>query len=171
MSKETESTPEIRSSGTAAPSSEPRRGPGRPRKDGRPPGSGRPAGETSIGAETAARKGRRGARVELDKVAVARQLMGSHMLAGSMLGMPELFLSEKEAEQMAESLCDFAREYDFTPDPKLMALIQLGATAGFIYVPKVLRMAVRVKNVKAARKGQTVDGVATEVKTDGTSTD
>ncbi|MGH9436407.1 MAG: hypothetical protein ACRD22_00580 [Terriglobia bacterium] len=161
------SAPGINAGGSAPPSGDPpKRGPGRPRKDG---SSGpRPAGETPVGADTAARKGRK-AKVEMDRGAVARQIFGSHMLIGSMLGMPELYLSEKEADQMAEAVCDFSREYDFEPDPKIMAAVQLLATAGIIYVPRVMKVAARVKKTKAARGGQTIDGEATEVKSAGTS--
>lgn len=157
-------SPEIRTGGSPPPSAAPpKRGPGRPRKDGTAPGSAR-IGETPVGNDTGKPRGRpKKERVELDRAAIARQLLGSHMMVGSMLGMPEFFLTEKEAEQMAEAVCDFAHEYDFEPDPKLMAIINLAATAGFIYVPKVIRVAVRIKKAKAG-KGQTIDGEASEVK-------
>lgn len=167
------SSPEIRTDGTPPPSATPppRRGPGRPRKDGLPPGGGAALGETAIPAgEGASKRGQRKTRVELDRVAIARQLLGSHMMVASMLGLPELMLTEKEADSEAEAICDFAREYDFEPDPKIMASINLIATMGFIYVPKVMKIAARVKQAKRAAKGQTIDGEATEVKPNGAAT-
>lgn len=157
------SSPEIRSGGTPPPSAAPKRGPGRPRKDqanGASPGG---LGETPIGAETAKPRGRpKKERVELDKGAVARQLMGSHMMMASMLGLPELILTEKQADSMADALIDFSREYDWQPDPKVMASFNLIATAGFIYTPKVLAIVARIKKARAG-KGQTIDGTAVEV--------
>lgn len=130
--------------------------------------------ETPVGGDAPKRGRPRKEKVELDRAAVARQLLGSHMMVGSVLGMPEFFLTEKESEQMAESFCDFAREYDFEPDPKLMAAINLIATSGFVYVPKIIKVAIRIKKTKAARgaahgTGQTIDGEATEVKQNGSS--
>lgn len=156
-------SPEIKSGGSPPPSAAvpPKRGPGRPRKD--QTAGAAPIGETPIGADTGAKRGRpKKERVELDKAAVARQLIGSHMMMGSMLGLPELLLTEKQAEQMAEALCDFSREYDWDPDPKVMASVNLIATAGFVYVPKVIAIAKRVKETKA-RRPRTIDGEATEV--------
>lgn len=159
-----ESAPGIKTNGTPPPSAgQQKRGPGRPRKENT--ANGAPLGETPIGGE--AKRGRpRKEKVELDRVAVARQIFGTHMMMGSMLGMPEFFLSEKEADTLAEAVCDFAREYDFEPDPKVMAFVNLAAAAGIVYVPRVIKVAVRIKRAKAARANgaQTVDGVATEVK-------
>jgi len=87
------------------------------------------------------------------------------MTAAMFLGLPELILTEKQAEQMAEALCDFSREYDWEPDPKVMATINLAATAGFIYVPKVAAIVARVKEAKAKRP-RTVDAEFQEVKPD-----
>lgn len=157
------SAPGINSAGAPPPSIS-----GEPKRRGRPPGSknkpqdGNVTNEIPVGGEAPKRGRPRKERVELDRGAVARQLLGSHMMIANMLGLPELMLTEKEADQEAEAICDFAREYDFEPDPKLMASINLIATMGFIYVPKVIKVTVRIKKAKAA-KGQTIDGEATEV--------
>jgi hypothetical protein len=150
--------------GTPPPSAQgTRRGPGRPRKDA---GAVPPLGETPIGGEAPKRGRPKKERVELDKAAVARQLMGSHMTMAMFLGLPELALTQAQAEQMADVLCDFSREYDWDPDPKVMATLNLVATAGFVYVPKVAAIVARVKATKAKR-GQVIDGEAVEVKNDG----
>jgi hypothetical protein len=163
MSEETGS-PEINGKTTPPPSAAvpPRRGPGRPRKDGSTPGA---PPFTSIGADSAKRGRPKKERVELDKAAVARQLMGSHMTMAMFLGLPELILTEKQAEQMADALCDFSREYDWEPDPKVMAAINLAATAGFVYVPKAAAIMARVKATKA-KQPRTVDAEFSEVKPD-----
>jgi|SRR6185312_4326694 len=154
----TESAPEVKVNGTAPTPDPPKRG------RGRPPGSRNkgPEGlsETPVGGEAPKRGRPRKERVELDQASVSRQLYGSHMMVGTMLGMPELFLTQKEADSMAEALVGFSREYDFEPDPKLMASINLIATAGLVYVPKVIAIAKRVKETKR-QKPVTIEGEAT----------
>lgn len=155
-------SPEIKTGGTPPPSATaPKRGPGRPRKD-QSSANGSALGETPVNSDAPKRGRPKKERVELDRDAVARQLLGSHMMIASMLGLPELIISEKEAQQEAEAICEFSREYDFEPDPKMMASINLIATFGLIYVPRVVKIAARVKRAKAAN-GQTIDGEVTEV--------
>lgn len=155
-------SPEIKTSGSPPPSATaPKRGPGRPRKD-QSSVNGSPLGETPVNPDAPKRGRPKKERVELDRDAVARQLLGSHMMVASMLGLPELIISAEEAKQEAEAICEFSREYDFEPDPKMMASINLIATLGLIYVPRAMKIAARVKKAKAA-KGQTIDGEATEV--------
>jgi len=158
------SPPQINANGAAAPQipgADPQK-----RGRGRPKGSGNkaPLGETSVGGAGAGRKAR--PQIEYDRDAIARQLMGTHFLIGTAFGAPELFLTEKESIELAEVMIGFAREYDFAPDSKVMALVNLAATAGFIYIPKLIAAAKRIKEMKVAQ-AHTFEGVATEVKPHG----
>lgn len=142
-----------------------------PRKRGRPPGSGNKSklGETPVAGD-APRASKKKPQVEYDREAVAKQLKGTHYLIAMAFSMPELILSDEQSLELAEVMIGFAREYDFEPDSKIMAALNLLAVAGFIYGPKVVAIAVRLKKQKAG-KGQTIDGVATPVEPskDGTT--
>jgi hypothetical protein len=158
--------PEVKINGSSPPGSD------APRRRGRPPGSTNKSrlGETPVGGEAPRSGARKRPQIEYDHAAVARQLKGTHFLIGTACGMPELYLEDDQAAELADAMIAFAREYDFEPDSKTMAMLNLCAAAGFVYVPKVLRIAARIKKTKASR-GQTIDGVATPVETkdDGTA--
>ncbi len=137
-------------------------------KRGRPPGSknkeGAPLNETPLG-EDAPKRGRpRKMRVEFDREALAKQIRGTHFLAASMTGIVELVIDERESVEIAAALADFAHEFDFSPDPKIMAVFNLLSVAGLIYVPRAIHFAQRVRREKA-KQGVTVDGTAQPVET------
>ncbi len=142
-----------------------------PRRRGRPPGSknkpsAEPLQETAPGTDTAPRRGRpRKQHVEIDQTALARQIKGTHGLVAFAFGIPELMLDDKESAELATAFVNFAREFDWEPNPKVMAGLELAGVAGFIYIPRVIRVATRIRKQKQAR-GHTVNGEASEVKSE-----
>jgi hypothetical protein len=163
-----ESIPEVSNKAVSdAPSVNGATGPrprGRPRKDGRPPGS-VPLSEQAPGARGAKGQFRR-VRIEYDRESIAKQLKGTHYIAGMAFGLPEFFLEDKEALELAEALIGFAREFDLEPDGKVMAALNLIAVSGFIYVPKAIHAAQRIQKMKREKAGGvTIDGTATSVET------
>jgi len=154
-------TPEINGKASAAE-------PSAPKRRGRPPGStNKPKdtlAETAPGESPKRGPGRpRKVQFEIDQSALARQIKGAHGTAAFFFGLPELALDDKESAELASAFANFAREFDFEPNPKVMAAIELIGVAGFIYVPRVVRISARVKQAKA-RRAQTINGEATAVK-------
>jgi hypothetical protein len=139
-----------------------------PKRRGRPPGSkNAPKAEglnaTAIPGDAPKRgRPRKGPTIEFDKEALARSVKGTHGTLAFFLNAPELMLSDKEAEELAGAFADFAREFDFEPNPKIMAAANLIGVAGIVYVPRVIQIARRVKATKAKRP-VTVDGQAQPV--------
>jgi len=138
-----------------------------PKRRGRPPGSTNKAKETleaTAPGDAAPRKPGRPKKthVEIDPSALARQIKGAHGTVAFFFGVPEFVLDDKESAELASAFANFAREFDFEPNPKVMAAVELIGVAGFIYVPRVMRVAARVKRTKAQR-GQTINGEAQTV--------
>lgn len=139
-----------------------------PRKRGRPPGSKnapKPEGlqATQIPGDAPKRgRPRKGPTLEFDKESLARSVKGTHGTLAFFLNAPELVLSDKEAEELASAFADFAREFDFEPNPKIMAAANLIGVAGIVYVPRIITIARRVKEQKK-RAPKIVDGVAEPV--------
>lgn len=150
--------PEISSKAAPAPDA--------PKRRGRPPGvknAPKPEGltATTIPASDAPKRGRlrKGPAIEFDKEALARSVKGTHGTLAFFLGMPELVLSDKEADEFASAFADFAREFDFEPNPKIMAAANMIGVAGIIYVPRIVLIARRIKAQRAG-KAATIDGTA-----------
>ncbi len=146
-----------------------------PKRRGRPPGSKNRPREESAGLTEASpvdgappKRGRpRKVHFEIDQAALARQIKGTHGLVAFATGMPELMLGDDESNQLAVAFVNFAREFDFEPNPKVMAGLELAGVMGFIYIPRVIKIAGRLKKQRQAR-GQTVNSTAEEVRPDVT---
>lgn len=89
------------------------------------------------------RTGRRGKKEDL---AVIRQrIIAWHQIGASMAGIPEVAVSEQEAEFLAADVLAVLEQYDFSIDPKLQAWLNLAMTASAIYVPHFMIYAARKK--------------------------
>lgn len=117
----------------------PKRGRGRPRKDGSVPPP-----ETPLTGDTP-KRGRPPKRQapEVDAPALAKQLMGLHMMGAVITGAPELQLTEAEAIGLAEAVAAIAREYNLSIDGKTGAAIQFIGACAVIYIPRLLKIKQR----------------------------
>jgi hypothetical protein len=140
-----------------------------PKRRGRPPGSKNRSREESTLTEASpvdgvsAKRGRpRKVHFEIDQAALARQIKGTHGLVAFATGMPELMLGDDESNQLAVAFVNFAREFDFEPNPKVMAGLELAGVMGFVYIPRVIKIAGRLKKQRQQR-GATVNSTAEDV--------
>jgi len=62
---------------------------------------------------------------------------------------PELVLDKDEARKLSDAAAEVARQYAVAFDPKKVAVVNLFATAGFIYGPRIVAWRQRRKNQKA----------------------
>jgi hypothetical protein len=81
---------------------------------------------------------------------VGKQIYGLHAIMAMMSGIPEVALQPEEAASLAKAIITFGEEFDFQPNPKIMACITLIGTSAMIYVP---RMPIILKRI-AAKKAQ-----------------
>jgi hypothetical protein len=94
-----------------------------------------------------------------DVEALARQVMGGHMIVAQFTGIPELVLTEQEAVAVSSSILSTASQFgvDLSDGGKWMAMLGMVATLGMVYVPRVMAIQVRARTARAsgAAKAQT----------------
>ena len=143
-----------------------------PRRRGRPPGSKNreTLAETPIDGSGPKRGRPRKVHIELNPEAFARQIKGVHGSVAFMTGLHELIINDDEAKELAAAFVNFSREFNFEPNPKIMATLELVGVAGVIYAPRAIHIALRIKKAKAQRGGEAAGGAATGGQTiDGTA--
>lgn len=73
-------------------------------------------------------------------------------MAALMLRSPELVISKDEATKLAEALRNLMQYYSITPDPRVMAWLQLIGVAAVIYGPRAVLMSQRARAARAQRE-------------------
>jgi hypothetical protein len=90
----------------------------------------------------------------VDLNVLAAQIQFVHAAASSMLGCPELALSDPECKQLADALRTVAKQHDIgaVVNPKVQAWMALATVAAMIYLPRAKYITAAV----SARKAKTV---------------
>lgn len=83
--------------------------------------------------------------------ALSRMLGFVHLGLASVSKTPELVLTDDESKALASATATVLEEFDWTPDPKVQAIVGLITTAGVVYGPKVYFIRERKKAEKEAR--------------------
>lgn len=123
---------------------------GTPKRRGRPFGStnkrsseplketplGGTAGAGSTSAPDEAKQRRRRAK-PVDVGELAKKIQGTHLMLSMMTGIQELQIAEAEAVMLATALSDVAKEFDFAPNGKAVAVVQLLGTVAILYLPRI----------------------------------
>jgi hypothetical protein len=65
---------------------------------------------------------------------------------------PELVLDKDEARKLSDAAAEVARQYAVAFDPRKVAVVNLFATAGFIYGPRIVAWRQRRKNKAILQK-------------------
>lgn len=87
--------------------------------------------------------------------ALANMLGFVHLGIASALKTPEIKLEDDESKALAQATARVLEEFDWTPDPKVQAVVGLIMTAGSIYAPKVYFIRERKKAEKVEREQAT----------------
>lgn len=95
---------------------------------------------------------RRGAGNQAGVEALANMLGFVHLGIASALNTPEIKLKDDESKALAEATARVLEEFDWTPDPKVQAVVGLIMTAGSVYGPKVYFIRERKKAERAERE-------------------
>lgn len=74
-----------------------------------------------------------------------------HAFCARALEAPELEIDEKEAHSLAAAANNVLEQYDFRPDPKTAAWLNLGFVAGAIYAPRLWIIGNKPKAAPAER--------------------
>ena len=67
---------------------------------------------------------------------------------------PELVLDKDEARKLSDAAAEVARQYAVAFDSRKVAVVNLFATTGFIYGPRIVAWRQRRKNERAAQQAQ-----------------
>ena len=133
-----------------------------PRRRGRPPGSRnkpREAGQAQSAPNAEAPRRRKRKPKPEDIEFATRRLMGLHSIMASFTGVPELNLSQIEAEMLAKAGLEVQREFDIEVGGKWVVLASFISVAGMIYVPRMRIVVETAKRRKAKRENQVVDSI------------
>lgn len=105
---------------------------------------------SSTGPTASAKPGRKSnAKGKTDPNALAKNLIGIHMLVATMTGIGEAQISPDEAQQLAVAVCGVCDEYDLAISGKTGAAIQLFAAAAMVYGPRVFMFKMRMAQARA----------------------
>lgn len=126
-----------------------KRGPGRPRKDGA--SSGAPPTERPGAAKTAPNKPqKRGEKMTQEKITLlGKQLVGLHIMAARMSGIPELEIHAPEGEILAHGIAAVAEEYGLSLDGKTGAALSLLGACAMIYAPRFIQVQQRIRRAQS----------------------
>lgn len=101
------------------------------------------------------------------KSMLARQCVGVHQMLALMTGFPELAISAKEGEILAEAMAGIATEYGVAVSGKTAASMQMLAACAIVYAPRAVAIKVRIDGQKRARKNQQKSAEQTGVVVNG----
>lgn len=97
-------------------------------------------------------KPRRRRRMDRETVGnAAKRLAAWHAVAAAMTQMPELLVSEAEAEQLVIAGNDVAAEFDLEVGGKTAAVLGLLGTAGAVYFPRMIAFMARLEQMRQQR--------------------
>lgn len=81
---------------------------------------------------------------------MGKQLVGLHLMAYQLTGLPECQITDGEGAALAQGIALVANEYDLSLDGKTGAALQLILTLGMVYGPRVLSVNAKMKASKNA---------------------
>jgi len=121
------------------------------RKRGRPPGSGAKTGDAPRSTPIASATFNKQTPSNLSDL--DGLILSAHLMVAKMLSVPEMELTEKESEKLADSVRNVAKYYTTVFDPKKIAIFELCCAAGSIYGPRAVSI---YKRTGAAPRPQLV---------------
>jgi len=118
------------------------------RKRGRKPGS---------GAGSQSRKAGNNQDLKVAVDSLAAMLGFIHIGIASISKCPEMALDDSEAQNLANATTNVLKEFDYIPDPKIVAISGLVSTAAIIYGPRYYLIKTRVSGEKKEKKAGFVE--------------
>jgi hypothetical protein len=93
-------------------------------------------------------------KLDIDGNALARQILGAHMIIAMALKAPELQLAPEEAQVLSVEVAAVMKEFAFVPNAKVQAVVGLLTVSAGIYAPRFFAMTLRVKATREARRAK-----------------
>jgi hypothetical protein len=120
-------------------------------KDGSPRRKRGRRGSGGGGGSSATRKASNKDDLKRSIDALSNMLLISHMGISGAINVPELALEKDDADLLANGIVPVLDQFDFTPDPRFVAVFGMFAAMGKVYGPKVYLYRNRVQAEKDAR--------------------
>lgn len=120
----------------------------RRRKRGRKPGGNR-------GSGPGPRKASSRSDIKSSVDTLAKTLMVFHQGIAVATSTPEMMIDQDEGEILARATVNVLDQYDFTPDPKIQAIIGMVMAAGTVYAPRVVLIRARLAQQAKEREAGT----------------
>lgn len=76
-------------------------------------------------------------------------LLIAHTTLAGVTATPELELQPEESEMMAKAIVPVLDQFDFTPDPKVAAVLGLIAASAKVYGPRAYLIRARLQDERA----------------------
>lgn len=92
--------------------------------------------------------------------ALSNILLVSHLGLSGVTNIPEIALEKSEADLLANATVPVLEQFDFTPDPRFVAVFGLIMACGKVYGPRAYLYRVRKENERA-EKAKPVNGFET----------
>ncbi len=115
------------------------------------------------GKQRGPRQGKGASAQPLDLSGIQFALFGIHTMLASSLHVPELELTQGEAEQLSKAIANVAAYYPVAVDPKTMAWLGLITIAGSLYGSRAVAYYARI-NTKPGRAVDPTEGNVTPFK-------
>lgn len=101
-------------------------------------------------AETFAPKAKATKKVPVD--ALSKLLVMAHAMGANLTRTPELEINSGEAKMLADPLSELLVLYEVEPDPRIMAMMEFGLAASYVYGPRFTMIRMRLKAEATARQ-------------------
>lgn len=116
------------------------------RKRGRKSGTGNNAGKRPGNSRASAAQDKQTLNGAVETLAMV--IGGFHLALASFVKSPEMLLDDSETAALAKSVVNVMAQFDLSPDPRIVAVGGLIATATQIYAPRIWLIKERRKNEK-----------------------
>jgi hypothetical protein len=80
--------------------------------------------------------------------------MMGHAIGANLTRTPELEINNSEARMLADPLSELLVLYEVEPDPRVMAMMELGLAASYVYGPRFTMIRMRLRAEAAERRRQ-----------------
>lgn len=123
---------------------------GRPRRDsgtGTGDAGNKPGGKSAFAGGSGRKRTAKEETVLLGEL--SDQIAGAHEIIALVTGQPVFKLSDDESKKLSQSIRNVLVHYDLTPNPAVMAWVQLLAVSGVIYGPRIMYLVALEKERKA----------------------
>lgn len=100
----------------------------------------------------------------IERLSIAEMLLSIHNMGALILEVQEISIDDADAKKLADAIQEVGKHYATSFDPKKVAIVNLMAVSGSIYVPRILAYKMRKDSERGALPAPTPKLVPTPAK-------